>query len=191
MKNIHILLMLPIILLPLSCNADESINDSKTVMKLLNHFFPNNIKIEKNAKPNFKLGDFNGDGLEDIAVLFMPASKPIESKTIKVSMPWVYPSTKQSKNYHKSLIIFQNSGGNWFSGETQVFAMLDTTGVLETPSFKLLVSKKSDKDYKEHTNIIPIKTNNDLIVLPTEAGIDTYIYWDKNTYKFFEPEETP
>ena len=147
--------------------------------------------MKKATKLTFKLGDFNGDDLEDIAVLFKPTSKPVETTQLKVNMPWVYPSTTKSNKYHRSLIIFQKAGNNWLNDKTRVFIMLDTTGVLETPSFKLLVSYKSDKDYSEHASMLPVKINNDLIILPTEAGIDTYIYWDKDTYKLFEPEEIP
>jgi len=190
MKYIYILISLPILLIPLSCSAGISGNNSETVVKLLNYFFPEQKKLN-NTKPIFKLGDFNGDGLEDITVLFKPTSKPIETSQLKVSMPWVYPSTKTSKKYHRSLVIFQKAGNNWLTDKTRVFTMLDTTGVLETPSFKLLVSYKKDKDHSEHTSMLPVKTNNDLIILPTEAGIDTYIYWDKDTYKLFESEEIP
>ena len=192
MKYIYILASLPFLLLPLSCSAENNnTNNSATVVKLINKFLAKQVALKKNASPSFKLGDFNGDGLEDIAVLVTPISKPIESAQIKVSMPWVYPSTTQSTKYHKSLAIFQNSGSDWLSDKTRIFIMLDTTGVLETPSFKLLVSNKSDKNYSEHKNMLPVKTNSDLIILPTEAGIDTYIYWDKGTYKLFEPEEIP
>ncbi|MFK5913443.1 MAG: hypothetical protein QM484_03640 [Woeseiaceae bacterium] len=191
MKYIYILASLPLLLLTLSCSAENNTNNSATVVKLINTFLSKQVTLKKNASPSFKLGDFNGDGLEDIAVLFTPISKPIESAQIKVSTPWIYPSTIQSKKYHKSLAVFQSAGGDWLSDKTRIFIMLDTSGVLETPSFKLLVSNKSDKDYKEHKNMLPVKTNNDLIILPTEAGIDTYIYWDKGTYNLFEPEEMP
>lgn len=192
MKYIYILFSLPILLIPLSCSAEiNGKNNSETVVKLINHFFPEQKKMKKGTKPTFKLGDFNGDGLEDIAVLFKPTSKPVETAQLKTSMPWVYPSTIKSKKYHRSLIIFQKTGNDWLTDKTRIFTMLATTGVLETPSFKLLVSYKSDKDYSEHASMLPVKTNNDLIILPTEAGIDTYIYWDKDTYKLFEPEEIP
>ena len=180
-------LTIPLLLISVSCSADVN-NNSLTVAKLLNHFIP---EQNKNFVPSFKLGDFNGDGLQDIAVLFIPSSKPKETTQLKVTMPWMYPTTKKSNKYHKSLVIFQKSKKEWLSKKTKIYAMLDITGVLETPSFKLLTSKKSDADYKQHTSMLPVKTDNDLIILPTEAGIDTYIYWDKNTYKLYEPEEMP
>ncbi len=35
------------------------------------------------------------------------------------------------------------------------------------------------------------KVNGDIIILPTEAGIDTYVYWDSDSYKLHIPEEEP
>ncbi len=181
--------MLLILLLPLSCSAELDINNnSKTASELLNYFFPDS---DKNIKPNFKLGDFNGDGIKDIIVLFTPKSKPITTAQLKVLMPWVYSTTKSLKKYRKSLVIFQKNDGKWLSDKTKVYVLLDTTGVLETPSFELLTINKKHKDYLSHTHMLPIKTIKDLIILPMEAGIDTYVYWDNNTYKLFEPEEVP
>jgi hypothetical protein len=77
------------------------------------------------------------------------------------------------------------------SADTQVFALLDNSGVLETPSFQLLVKKKHAQGYRQHQGGLPVKHTGDLIILPTESGIDTYIYWDKTTYKLHVPKETP
>ena len=178
-----------ILLLPLFGSAEPSIyHNSKTVTKLFETFIPG---LNKNSKPSFKQGDFNGDGVDDIAVLFTPKSKPKETAQLKVLKLWVYPNTKPSDNYRKSLAIFQSTNGKWELDKIHVYALLDTNGVLETPSFQLLTTSRKDKNFSEHASMLPIKTKNDLIILPTEAGIDTYIYWDKDTYKLFEPEEMP
>lgn len=189
MKNIYIFISIPVLLLSLSCSASINSNNSKTVIKLLNTFFPN-LNVP-NKKPIFKVGDFNNDGLEDIVVLFKPSSKPVITSQVKVTMPWAYSSDNTTDQYRRSLFIFQKVGANWFTDKPKVFVMLDTSGVLETPSFKLIVNYKKNKDHNEHTSMLPVKSNGDLIILPTEAGIDTYIYWDENTYKFFAPEEIP
>jgi len=130
-------------------------------------------------------------GVNDIAVLFTPKSEPEKISQLKVLTLWVYPNTKPSNKYRKSLAIFQSNNGKWALDKLHVFALLDTNGVLETPSFELLTINKENKDYISHASSLPVKTSNDLIILPTEAGIDTYVYWDKNTYKLFEPEEIP
>ena len=189
MTLINLLFIVLAFILPLSCSAESSMSaNQETVTKLLNTFFP---ELKQSKKPNYKLGDFNGDGLEDIVVLFTPQSKPAETKQLKVLMPWVYPTTKKTDKYRQSLVIFQKTNSQWVSNETHVYALLDTNGVLETPSFQLLTTSNKDKDYASHASMLPIKTKNDLIILPTEAGIDTYVYWDKDTYTLFEPEEMP
>lgn len=186
MKNFHILLLL---LLPLSCSAETNINhDSETVAKLFETFIPGLNRI---GTSGFKQGDFNGDGVIDIVALFTPESEPTETAQLNVLTPWVYPSTKPSDKYRKSLVIFQSTNGQWVLDKLQVFVLLDTNGVLETPSFELLTISKKDKNYASHASELPVKTGNDLIILPTEAGIDTYVYWDKSTYKLLEPEEIP
>ena len=96
-------------------------------------------------------------------------------------MPWVYPSTEKSKKYHRSLVIFQKTSNNWLTDKTRVFTMLDTTGVLETPSFKLLVSYKSDKDYSEHASMLPVKTNSDLIIFYLQKLVSIPIYTGTKT----------
>ena len=189
MTLINLLFIVLAFILPLSCSAESNMSaNQETVTKLLNTFFP---ELKQSEKPNYKLGDFNGDGLEDIVVLFTPQSKPTETKQLKVLTPWVYPTTKKTDKYRQSLVIFQKTNSQWVSNETHVYALLDTNGVLETSSFQLLTTSKKDKDYASHASMLPIKTKNDLIILPTEAGIDTYVYWDKDTYTLFEPEEMP
>jgi len=192
MKRRYLFALLPIFLSPLSCSANNGDkNTIKTVNTLMEYYLSSHVKPGNNNQYDYKLGDFNGDGVEDMVVLFKPVSKPGETTQLKVSAPWVYPGSKPSSEYHKSIAIFNGSKESWKSDKTRVFVLLDNLGVLETPSFELLVSKKTDKDYTGHVDMLPIKLTNDLIVLPTEAGIDTYIYWEKGSYHLFEPEEMP
>ncbi|MCK5232242.1 MAG: hypothetical protein KAR13_18360 [Desulfobulbaceae bacterium] len=193
MKIFNSLLVLHVVLLSLSCNAnDKSPINGATVKWLIKHYFSDQARIIKNDQPYFKTGDFNGDGVEDIAILFLPRTKPKTSAHIKVSTPWVYPGSRTSKIYRKSIAIFHgDQEGDWLSTKSRAFALVDTSGALETPSFELLVTRKSEKDYKNHRDMLPVNTSYDLIIIPTEAGIDTYIYWDKDNYKLFEPEEIP
>jgi len=192
MKIIYGLLMSAAMLMSLSCNAkDAGANNEQTARMLIMQYFPGQASIVENKKPFVRKGDFNADGIDDLAVLFLPNTKLKTSKQLKVSMPWVYPGVKPSKTYHQSLAIFNGDQSGWKSSNIRVFALLDTLGVLETPSFELLISRKNDKDYKSHSVMLPIKSSGDLIIIPTEAGIDTYVYWDKNEYKLLEPEEIP
>ncbi len=136
-------------------------------------------------------GDFNGDGINDFAVVFLPVADVIETNRLKVTKLWSYPDSAASEKNHKSLLIFHGSKGGWLSDDDRVFVFLDQSGALETPSFELLISRVKDKDYKNNISYLPVVIKSDLIILPTEAGIDTYIYWDKGEYKLYEPEEMP
>lgn len=192
MKTLNSILILPIVLLCLSCSANDKLPiNEETIEKLIKYYFSDQAKIIKTTPPYFKAGDFNGDGLEDIVVLFLPKIKPKTSDHLKVSMPWGFPGPRASKIYTTSLAIFHGAHGYWLPAKTHAFALVDTSGAIETPSFELLVARKSDKDYKKYRAMLPVKILYDLIIIPTEAGIDTYIYWDKGSYKLFEPEEIP
>lgn len=189
MKYRQTLILILFYSVSLTCGAVE--NNVETVKSLIKYFLPTQDKLSKKTTVDFRTGDFNGDGIEDIVVVFKPAFKPEQTSQLIMSEPWTYPGVTPGNKYHSSIAIFNGSHSDWISDKTRVFVMLARSGVLETPSFKLIVSKKTDKDYTDYSEMLPVKTSYDLLILPTEAGIDTYVYWDKNTYKFLEPEEMP
>jgi len=173
----------------LSCNAGNNIDKNIDIASGL---------IERLGSPkaildasNIRQGDYNGDGLADFAVVFKPDSVKFSNTDIKVSKLWNYTGTASSEELHKSIAIFHGSKQGWLSNDIQAYILLDYTGALETPSFELIVSHVGDKDYKNNIFYLPVKLKMDLIIIPTEAGIDTYIYFDKDGYKLFESEEMP
>ena len=194
MMNLYRTFILLIItaIIPVSCNASDS-NDDKTVdvSKLVKKYISPKIVIGPDIASSVINGDFNGDGVIDLAMLFLPVSEMTASNNLNVSKLWQYPGSVSSAGFHKSLAIFHGSESEWLSGDTQVYVLLDDTGALETPSFKLLVSHVGDKDYKDNALYLPVKLQSDLIIIPTEAGIDTYIYWHQGRYQLFEPDEMP
>lgn len=192
MKFNNTFMLLSLFIFTLSCSANNGVNtDAKTVKQLMDDYFPTYKSGSNHRKLEYKLGDFNGDGIIDVLVLFQPGFRPAETVQLKISKPWRYPGSESVKKHSKSIAIFNGSRSGWKSDKIRVYVLLDNIGVLETPSFKLLLSKTADKNYAEHNEILPVKSKSDLIIIPTEAGIDTYIYWDKNEYKLFEPDEIP
>ncbi len=187
----HRYMILPLLLLfTLSCSAKtNSTPDTKTVKAIIKHFF--NSTAPKNKKDFYISGDFNHDGFADLAILFIPSNKTKFYKQVNIERPWLHDSTKAFGKPHLSLALVNGNANGFISKNTSVFALMDYSGVLETPSFRLILKKTKDKDYKESAMMLPIKINSDFIILPTEAGIDTYLYWDKNKYVLHSPEEEP
>ena len=194
MINLNRLFILSVIsvIFSLPCNAADNRDvNSVLVNNLVKKYLSAKETIDVKNTWTLYQGDFNADGVNDFALVFLPATKITESNKLRVVKLWSYPTSVTSGVFHKSIAIFHGSKNGWLSDDVQVFVLLDKTGVLETPSFKLLISHVGDKEYKNHISYLPIKLKSDLIIVPTEAGIDTYIYWDKNAYKLFEPEEIP
>lgn len=178
--------------LSLSCNAENNVDKNiELVDSLIKKLISTKAILNDSKASNIQKGDFNGDGMDDLAAVFLPVSDISDSNKLKTIRLWNYPDQISSDKSHKSLVIFHGSKGGWLAGATQIFVLLDSTGALETPSFELLISRTADKDYKNHSSYLPAEVKADLIIVPTEAGIDTYIYWDKTSYKLFEPEEMP
>ena len=181
-----------LLLLTLSCNAsDTPAINAATVQQLIPHYFGKGANISDKKHPNFVSGDFNNDGTQDIAILFQPDASAKPNTQVKTSTPWQFPGSEKSNKYSTSLAIINGERDGFLSTQTKVFGLLDYSGVLETPSFELILVKSTDEEYREYQAMLKDKTNGDILILPTEAGIDTYIYWNKDKYEFFVPEEVP
>lgn len=186
------LILLSFLILPLSCSAgDNSESDAQTARNIIAHYFTTKANISSTHRPSFVRGDFNGDGITDIAILFQPANTVTTSRQVQTSTPWAFPGSVQSDAYQTSLVIINGTRGGWFSPDTKVYALLDKSGSLQTPSFQLTVKRKADKEYANLQAMLPVKHPGDLIVLPTEAGIDTILFWDRTKYNLHVPAEVP
>jgi hypothetical protein len=162
------------------------------VRDLAKHHLASEIDIEQPDKQIYRMGDFNGDGNLDIAVLFTPNVSTKPSSELKISLPWQYTDAEATDSYRRSLAIFHGSSSEKFTSVVPpVFCLLDRLGVLETPSFSLLISRQGENGYPSNAKILPKPPEGDIIIIPTEAGIDTYVYWDLNQYRLFEPDEIP
>lgn len=195
MKKSHLLIYFTLsglVLFGISCSANQPLSINRTlVSQLLQQNLSADAKLAESVNDPFKAGDFNGDGLDDIAALFTFDTKPESSTELKVMMPWDTQQQNTQAGYRTGLAILHGNGEPWLSGKKQTFALLDTVGVLETPSFELWVQRKTDEGYDAVRSMLPTAVAGDLIILPTEAGIDTYLYWQEGSYTFFAPDEMP
>lgn len=173
-----------------SCSAGDNKKIERVLVNsVVKYYFSSKAIVDINNV--YFSGDFNQDGYADIAVLIKPAIGIKQSVKFVISEPWSDATKKYKIKNYTSLAIINGSSRGFMSNGVKVFVLLDHTGVLETPAFQLIVKKISDKDYSEHARMLPLKIQKDFIILPTEAGIDTYVYWDKGRYSLYEPEEEP
>ena len=180
------------LILPLCLSAWETrAVDTDTIRSLISNYFGNESRVSDARRPFYVSGDFNADGVQDVAVLFQPGSGMKPSMQVNISSPWVFDVKDSKNNFHTSLAIINGHAEGLMSTKTSVFALLDQSGVLETPAFKLMVVRRTNVDFQQYQGKLPVKTKGDILVLPTEAGIDTYVYWDKGGYQLYVPKKVP
>jgi len=108
--------------------------------------------LDESDLTTVKQGDFNGDGIKDIAVVFLPVLEIKSTNKIKVQRLWENFSQSDTTKYHKSIAIFHGSKAGWLSDATQVSVLLAGDGTLEVPAFELLSARVGGEDYQLYYN---------------------------------------
>lgn len=187
-----------------SCHSvDDKAVSSQVVQQILNHYLPGSVihrgtgSHDASSELVFKQADFNGDGRQDLVILITPVELPVNHKQIIISRPWHLTAKEvtaeaPSKPYRTSLLIVQPSESGWLAADTRVDLLVDSQGIMETPSFELLVKYKSTEDVTTCAAVFPHAVQSyDVLILTTEAGIDTCIYWNGTRFDLYQPDEIP
>jgi len=135
--------------------------------------------------------DFDGDGVADMVSIMsrseggqFTAGSPND-----VVIPALWGKARPYPDQRTAVveISFGKRHGRFF--------LLDYVGYFDTPIWQsktlpIFVAKRGSRQFNEfHAQEKRIK--NDILVLGTEAGIDTALYWDGKTFKLFAPAEEP
>jgi hypothetical protein len=128
--------------------------------------------------------DLDGDGKADHIEIVNIKSLRELPPNIELVTPWSLEKdnislTKGSKN---NLYVELGNGKNFLIHDTNEVSVLDTNTADE-----IHVMGKAFVNELE----LGINIQGSALVIPTEAGIDTYLYWDKNTFIIHEPLELP
>lgn len=118
-------------------------------------------------------GDFNGNGLIDIAEILSPKNDFFKSEEYEVVELW---KGMRPNLTTPSLLITLDKERTYWIGSFD--------GRFTSPSFSLLLGKSSD--YPEIRGV-----NSDVLILPSEAGIDEIIYIKATKPVLISPEEYP
>lgn len=136
--------------------------------------------------------DFDGDGVVDKVVLTGLRGSAIElAKTVTLVHPWEYDKnaanladlTAGSKtNFY---IVLSKTGASYVIHDANSISILDTEAAQEL--FVVKGNELSENGLAE----LKKEAKGDLLGIPTEAGIDTYLYWNGATIASYEPLEIP
>lgn len=118
-------------------------------------------------------GDFNGNGLKDIAEIISEKNNSIKTEQLKIVELW---EDVQPTSSSPSLLITLDQERTYWIGSFD--------GRFTSPSFSMILGKSSD--YPEISGV-----DRDVLILPSEAGIDEIIYINANKPVLISPEEAP
>jgi hypothetical protein len=132
--------------------------------------------------------DFNGDGVSDYLyfteVINTELAIPDSVVVFQVQSEEAHPSTL-SGALHAIAIVHGGTDDHIVIHEAKSMTMLDAPAAIDA-----LVEKHGYIASIE--DVGPLKdAKGDIIILPTGAGIDTYIYYDGQRYHLYEPLEIP
>lgn len=154
----------------------------------------NSGSLAQDHSPNILHGDFDGDGAPDLlAVVTVRGMAGDLPAGVHLVLPWppnaeVVPSDNLAQGSRVGLLVIPAAGNAteaYLLHDANPISILDTEAALE-----LSVVPHSELSALEEPEL-ENRARGDVIVVPTEAGIDTYLYWDGSTYRSFEPAEEP
>jgi hypothetical protein len=166
---------------------------------LIKNTFGPNVEVVRAATPIELKGDFNGDGFKDIAVLVSPKGRRSElAPGVNIAQ-----TTEGARslapadilNGNNSLAVIHGSASGLQSPKAKyliyAFGWIGWNGT-GTGSLLVLPKAKQKRDKQGYATLspgnavsLPQVNKGDVIVVPTEAGINTILYWDGSKYRFW------
>jgi hypothetical protein len=145
------------------------------------------------AEKNLRL-DFNGDGAEDRVYLLPGVSlddsrfeqaRPLDLWTLDIGQDQPPAAGKKLRVF---LVEF-STAGDAAPSRFLLFSEGDVSFLdsVSADDVTLITRKALVADYPELADV----TKGDGLSILTEAGIDTFIYWNGESFEFYEPEEIP
>ncbi len=135
-------------------------------------------------------GDFNGDGKQDkLYVLSLTPQSLNAASSAKRYSSWPYygdgKAPELGQGGPKAIVIAGGKGEYSVLFDPNKMSILDTAAAEE-----LFVVSSTDKTHAVWADV-GTAAKGDVIVVPTEAGIDSYLIWDGHKYTAFDLIEVP
>ncbi|HTF98195.1 MAG TPA: hypothetical protein VL995_18805 [Cellvibrio sp.] len=134
--------------------------------------------------------DVDGDGKSDVVEVVTIGNTAQLPPSINLVTPWAQNDqgatvSSVATGSHNNLLITLGNSRQFLIHDVNEISVLDTDAAQDI-SIALKPSLVELELPELHA-----QTKGDVIVIPTEAGIDTYLYWNGASFQVFEPLEIP
>ena len=148
--------------------------------------FGSTVRIAAEHAPAVFRGDFDGDGVGDLLVLVRVSEGARRlARDVRVVRPWPGADEDASGGDRLGLAVVHGGAAPGFLlFDPNLVSILDTSAAREAFVADKAEASSWDAEVRE-------RARGDVFVLPTEAGIDTFVYWDGATYRAYQPLELP
>ena len=162
----------------------------------VSQLFGSRVQANDRFAAPFATGDFDGDGTPDavylVTILGQSADHKLASDVTVISKLFgLAPLGPRGESL--ALAILQDGGKRKFL--LTGYQSEGVSGYFESPIWSgmpvpLAVAKRGSKSFAEFQQQEK-KIRHDILVVGTEAGIDTALYWTGKSYAIFRPIEEP
>ena len=172
---------------------------SAAVTEAVQAAFGSAVEAVTGFKPFYLSGDFNGDGMQDIvAVVRIKEKRTALPKDARLLNPFyagpkvTFPNNPATENKQALAIIHswktpQTAAKFLLIGEAPILIFVyDRTS--DPEGSKNLMGLMSRRGKRRRGQTFPPTAKGDVILLGTEVGSDSPLYWNGKTYRWEEPE---
>jgi hypothetical protein len=147
--------------------------------------FGDRIAPVANHPAPYASADFDGDGVADtVTVVSVAAGKALPGDVTVISSLWASSwHANQSARRALSIVVGKHK---FLIADPDYF----DSPIWSEKQLPLGVAKRGSKPFREF-QAQEKHIQHDILVLGTEAGIDTALYWNGKTFALFEPAEEP
>lgn len=169
-----------------------SYSQSELSSKWLQEFAPlqDNFSISDRFNQQQAAFDFNGDGLADSIYYTDVVGDISDLSSVHLVQPW--PKMDDQKQGAKTAIVIIHCGSSLVEGSLSFvihdkndISVLDTSAMLQSE----VIKKEMIAQLQEPE--LSARAKGDIVLIPTEAGIDSFIYWDGSSYQLYEDIDIP